>query len=306
MPHTSNILLCRCTRSHKVADAAYNRIADGLTTAGIPFLSASDLCGAAAAANGPMLHWARLPGLRVVACYPRAVRWLFHRAGAALTNDVQLHNAAAGDPEAILAALATELPSACDKMPQDQPQDQPQDAPQDDWIPWFPVIDYGRCINCRQCLNFCLFGVYGLSRDGRIEVINPRGCKTNCPACARVCPERAIIFPKYDKSPINGNEVDSQSVDDANDRSELEALLGGDVQAIIRQRAARNLFLRKTDADDLSQKQARLSRLQQELDIPQDVLDSLSQAQQSPRPSRSDCPNSPLCDGDCGPHKEHP
>ena len=36
------------------------------------------------------------------------------------------------------------------------------------WKPWFPVIDYGRCTNCMQCLSFCLFDVYGVSGDSKI------------------------------------------------------------------------------------------------------------------------------------------
>ena len=33
---------------------------------------------------------------------------------------------------------------------------------------WYPVIDYSRCGNCLECLNFCLFGAYGLDEAGRI------------------------------------------------------------------------------------------------------------------------------------------
>ena len=65
------------------------------------------------------------------------------------------------------------------------------------WKPWFPVIDYDRCTNCMQCLSFCLFDVYGVSTDGKIQVQNQDNCKTDCPACSRVCPEVAIMFPKY-------------------------------------------------------------------------------------------------------------
>ncbi|MEO7653975.1 MAG: ferredoxin family protein, partial [Bryobacteraceae bacterium] len=45
------------------------------------------------------------------------------------------------------------------------------------WKPWFPVIDFGRCTNCMQCLSFCLFDVYGVSPSGGIEVRNQDNCK---------------------------------------------------------------------------------------------------------------------------------
>ena len=61
---------------------------------------------------------------------------------------------------------------------------------------WYPLIDYSRCTGCRKCMDFCLFGVYALS-DGNVVVSNPDNCKNGCPACARTCPQRAIIFPHY-------------------------------------------------------------------------------------------------------------
>ena len=80
------------------------------------------------------------------------------------------------------------------------------------WKPWFPVIDYDRCTNCMQCLSFCLFDVYGVSADKKIQVQNQSKCKTDCPACSRVCPEVAILFPKYRHGPINGDVVNSDDV----------------------------------------------------------------------------------------------
>ena len=60
-----------------------------------------------------------------------------------------------------------------------------------------------------QCLSFCLFDVYGVSADKKIQVQNQNNCKTDCPACSRVCPEVAIMFPKYRHGPINGDEVNA-------------------------------------------------------------------------------------------------
>ncbi len=61
---------------------------------------------------------------------------------------------------------------------------------------WYPVVDYARCAACRQCLDFCLFGVYS-AEDGRVVVSRPERCRPGCPACARVCPSAAIMFPHY-------------------------------------------------------------------------------------------------------------
>ena len=66
---------------------------------------------------------------------------------------------------------------------------------------WYPVIDYSRCTNCLECIDFCLFGVYGVDRIDTILVEQPDNCRKGCPACSRVCPENAIIFPQH-KTPV--------------------------------------------------------------------------------------------------------
>ncbi|GIX03572.1 MAG: Fe-S oxidoreductase [Planctomycetaceae bacterium] len=88
---------------------------------------------------------------------------------------------------------------------------------------WYPVIDYSRCTNCLECLDFCLFGVYGVDQQQRIVVENQDECKKGCPACSRVCPANAIIFPEH-KSPAiagaAGGEVSDFKID-------LSRLFGG-------------------------------------------------------------------------------
>lgn len=69
---------------------------------------------------------------------------------------------------------------------------------------WYPVIDYSRCTNCMECIDFCLFGVYGVDSLSRILVEAQDNCKKGCPACSRVCPENAIIFPQHKTPAIAG------------------------------------------------------------------------------------------------------
>lgn len=66
---------------------------------------------------------------------------------------------------------------------------------------WFPVIDAERCESCGHCVQFCLFGVYEQDEEGRVRVAHPDNCKPGCPACARICPAGAVIFPLYHQDP---------------------------------------------------------------------------------------------------------
>ncbi|MEO1615841.1 MAG: ferredoxin family protein [Planctomycetota bacterium] len=72
---------------------------------------------------------------------------------------------------------------------------------------WYPVIDFNRCTNCMECIDFCLFGVYGVDGAETILVEQPDNCRKGCPACSRVCPENAIIFPQHKAPAIAGAEV---------------------------------------------------------------------------------------------------
>jgi Pyruvate/2-oxoacid:ferredoxin oxidoreductase delta subunit len=147
-----------------------------------------------------------------------------------------------------------------------------------DWKPWFPVIDYDRCTNCMQCLSFCLFGVYGVDEQQRIQVQNNDNCKTNCPACSRVCPEAAIMFPKYKAGPINGDVVSDGDLQREKMKIDISALLGGDIYQMLRDRSerAKSRFSKERDADKaLKERQKCLVKLAQAGDIPPEVLMSL-------------------------------
>ncbi len=118
------------------------------------------------------------------------------------------------------------------------------------WKPWFPVIDYQRCTNCMQCLSFCLFDVYGVSVKGKIQVQNENHCKTDCPACSRVCPEVAILFPKYRSGPINGDEINPDDLRREAMKVDISSLLGGDIYQALRDRSAKAKSRFSKERDD--------------------------------------------------------
>jgi NAD-dependent dihydropyrimidine dehydrogenase PreA subunit len=154
-------------------------------------------------------------------------------------------------------------------------------APRAPWKPWFPVIDYDRCTNCMQCLSFCLFDVYGVSVDAKIQVRNQANCKTDCPACSRVCPEVAILFPKYKAGPINGAEIDADDLRREAMKVDISALLGGDIYSMLRDRSAKaqSRFSKERDDDRaLKERQRCLAKLQEQMDIPVELLAALPTA----------------------------
>lgn len=105
---------------------------------------------------------------------------------------------------------------------------------------WYPVIDKTRCTNCGKCNDFCLFGVYTV-KDKQVLVSNPHNCKNNCPACARMCPSQAIIFPKYEKSPINGGT----EIEEVFSEDDVEAMYQKRLQYRLQQNRNRFSLLKK-------------------------------------------------------------
>lgn len=77
---------------------------------------------------------------------------------------------------------------------------------------WYPVIDFSRCTNCMECIDFCLFGVYGVDTLETIVVEQADNCRKGCPACSRVCPQNAIMFPQHKTPAIAGAPVDASGM----------------------------------------------------------------------------------------------
>ena len=197
-------------------------------------------------------------------------------SGARTVDVVETANGERIDPATLAAAIERRVMSQSgDALPLGDAAPAAKPAT---WKPWFPVIDYSRCTNCMQCLSFCLFDVYGVSSESKIQVQHQSNCKTDCPACSRVCPEVAIMFPKYRHGPINGEEVKADDIRREAMKVDISALLGGDVYAMLRDRSvkAKSRFSKERDDDRaLKERQNCLIALQRDLDVPAEVFAAL-------------------------------
>ena len=78
------ILYCNCTYAKVVPEDVKKTVLRRLSDSGQAFDAVADLCDMSARKD-PALHKIAQGGCtRIAACYPRAVKWLFHAAGAPL------------------------------------------------------------------------------------------------------------------------------------------------------------------------------------------------------------------------------
>jgi len=232
-PVKHRVIYCNCSHTQLVDEAAGREVLSALAASGLDIVAAADLCGLAALCPERLREAARAERLTVIACQGRAVRWLLRFAGVQLDGlNVEFVNMRAEKASAIVDRLLAGRPAQAAEARQWDL------APDGSWMPWFPVIDYDRCSTCKQCLSFCPFGVYELSPEGSVAVANPQNCKNNCPACARICPQGAIMFPKSADERTAGADVEAARP--AAGAAELEKTLGsGDLHAILAERRRR-------------------------------------------------------------------
>jgi hypothetical protein len=82
----ARILYCHCAYARVVPPDVKNAVLDGLSEANVEFEAVPDLCEMAARRDERLRDLAGGGPLRIAACYPRAVKWLFAAAGADLPD----------------------------------------------------------------------------------------------------------------------------------------------------------------------------------------------------------------------------
>jgi len=200
------ITICACASRSFIQKDKVAEIAAAIRNSGLQVNVVPDLCRKVIQQSPDMQEIAS--GI-ILACYPRTIRSHFDWLGLPVTGPVInmrneelkeiLAQLPVSDSDNALHALKEEFL----KMINEFPVENGTDA-------WNPVLDKEKCIECGKCHDFCLFGVYEV-KDKQVRVVKPQNCKNNCPACARMCPSKAIIFPKYEKSPINGGTDEEET-----------------------------------------------------------------------------------------------
>lgn len=108
MAEASRILYCHCAYAQVVPRAVKEEVLERLSASGRAFDAVADLCEMSARGDTELVQLAEGGDLKIAACYPRAVRWLFSAAGAPLPESVEILNMRTEAAEDVAAALLTE------------------------------------------------------------------------------------------------------------------------------------------------------------------------------------------------------
>lgn len=189
MNRIRSLIICKCQVYHRVDEEKLAQLIDKAKAFRVSLRIVDDLCYEAVHNPEKLSNADAIAG-----CNSRALLSLCAFTGAEKMPVVYDLNSSVDEIIQNLAADSSDTDDVCDRVP-------------NDWVAWYPLIDPNRCIQCRKCADFCMFGVYAVV-DGKVKVVQPASCKTDCPACARMCPANAIIFPKSGEAVINGALTD--------------------------------------------------------------------------------------------------
>lgn len=195
---SKTITICTCSSRSFMPAEEIAKLVVALRGSGYDVALQSDLCELA---QNEAEKLGRIN--TVVGCHSRAMRSIFMAAAQPEPKILELRGRTAFQVLQDLSIEWSEYAQADIDSAKEEVKAFPVKVATD---AWYPVIDRDRCVDCGKCHDFCLFGVYNID-EGKVRVVQPQNCKNNCPACARVCPVEAVIFPKYDKAPINGGEM---------------------------------------------------------------------------------------------------
>jgi hypothetical protein len=115
-PAAPTLVYCHCAYSKVVPDEVKKQVLSELCASGVAFEAVADLCEMSARKDPGLQRLAKAAPLKVAACFPRAVTWLFHAAKAPLPKQgVEILNMRTEDADAILGKMLADRVPACEE-----------------------------------------------------------------------------------------------------------------------------------------------------------------------------------------------
>ncbi len=106
MSEAPRILYCHCAYAQVVPEEVKAAVLHRLCASGVAFDAVADLCEMAARRDTTLQRLASGGAVKIAACFPRAVKGLFHQAGADLPADrVEVLNMRTLSAEAVCQSL---------------------------------------------------------------------------------------------------------------------------------------------------------------------------------------------------------
>lgn len=100
------ILYCRCAYANVVPRDVKDQVLQELNQGDRAFDAVADLCEMSAKRDPALGQLAKQPNLKIVACYPRAVKWLFAAARSPLPREgIEILNMRTSSARQIMAAI---------------------------------------------------------------------------------------------------------------------------------------------------------------------------------------------------------
>ena len=104
--NSPRILYCHCQYAQVVPPEVKEAVLRKLAESGVAFDAVADLCETSARQDPSLKQMAEGGALKIAACFPRAVKWLFHTAKADLPLDaVEVLNMRVQSAEEVCTAL---------------------------------------------------------------------------------------------------------------------------------------------------------------------------------------------------------
>ena len=105
-PQQPRILYCHCAYAQVLPKDVKEDVLRQLAASGVAFDAVPDLCEMSAKGDPSLKQLAMGGNVKIAACYPRAVKWLFAAAGTPLPDDgVEVINMRVEPADKVVAAV---------------------------------------------------------------------------------------------------------------------------------------------------------------------------------------------------------